>query len=219
MKALTLFVSLFLLVRIPQSIGQTIYLNGGFSLPTMKSNWNRISIDKDFTFKIGFVVGAEASFDLTEHLKFNTGLNFLLKGYNKFRNYGLDRKYELKTNLLYFDVPWLVGFEHELGKIRILAELGPYLGVGLFGKYNTLDLIEDDEIKRKDKVPWGNDESDYLKRTDYGMQAGLKIKMKRIGVGISYQHGLKNLGTFGEFSGELKNRLILVNWLLPISNL
>ncbi len=171
------------------------------------SNWG------DLGSKVGFHVGARAELampSLADGIYTNAGLLFSLKGCKQ--DYG-----ELgsgKTNAYYLEVPIHIGYKYSVtNDLAIFGEVGPYLGVGLFGKSNVeYGDYEDD---------WGYGYNDYYGEEDessetfdmadrfdvgVGLRVGVEFK-KKYSVSVGYDWGLldtyKGYGDDDEFTIDL----------------
>ena len=117
-------------------------------------------------------------------------------------SYPGDKDVRTNEHNYYLDIPVYFGYKHSFNrKVALFGGVGPYMGVGLFGKYK----------RKADGVansvnPFGN--NGYLNRFDAGMgsQIGLEF-VKRIQFTIGYELGLKNISKKYQY----KNRNFMVS--------
>lgn len=84
-------------------------------------------------------------------------------------------------------------------KVSVFVNAGPYLGIGLFGKYNMTTSNTNITVAN-------NIFNDYLKRFEYGIGGKIGIEYaKHIQLSVGYDWGLKNLKT-NMYPMDYKNR-------------
>jgi hypothetical protein len=214
MKKLTLLlIVLSTFFSISNSFAQSFIVNAGFNLSNMllKDDYENFS-DQD-KMKPGFQVGATMQIPANGMFSFETGLVFINKGAkSKYEETFVNEQYSYKgvINLYYIKVPLLAKATFDVGSILIFGELGPYLGIGLFGNIKSKFTYQGETNTDNQEIIWGTDaNNDELKRLDYGLTfgAGILIK-KKIQVGLSYDLGLANISSYTEDGSTIKNRAI-----------
>jgi hypothetical protein len=153
--------------------------------------------------KIGFHVGAKVEYSLSQTyngLYIYSGALFSLKGGKK--EYGYYPKgtgMKDKESNYFLEVPVHLGYRHAFNKhLAIFGTLGPYMGVGLFGKYKV-----DSHIKSDRMDVYGSE--GYLNRFDFGLGAQVGIEISRkVQFALGYDRGLKDM--IKAKNGEYKNR-------------
>jgi outer membrane protein W len=158
----------------------------GLNLPSMrfKDYEGEKTGDEDRAIKLGMNIGATAEFAFSDMLSFETGLGIYTMG-QKWK----DSDYSSSINTLYLNIPLTVRAGFDLGGIKAFALAGPYVGVGLTGKYK---FTYDDESDESD-IDWGSSEEDDMKRLDYGLIIGAGVQFGAIEVGAFYGLGLANV--------------------------
>lgn len=161
--------------------GQEVALKGGIKFNTIHYNYGSEGIKSN----IGFQLGADLTYPLSENFQLTAGILFNQKGQ------ATDNS---KTRLYYADIPVKIGFKKEIFyNVHMTLNVGGYFGMGLFGK-NVLTEGE----KTSTNVKWGNegtlqDPKDF-RRLDYGLLAEAKfIFNEKFGFNLSYELGLANM--------------------------
>ena len=141
--------------------------------------------------RTGFHLGAIAEFPLAnvdDGGYVNIGVLFKLKGAEKEYS-GL----EAKVNQYCFDVPLHIGYRYRFNPgFALFGEMGPYFGIGLFGK--TWAKSGNEKVKADTYSDLGG-----VKRFDFGM--GFKIGAEVAGcvpIAIGYDFGVLNVNKDGE---------------------
>ena len=109
------------------------------------------------------------------------------------------------------DIPVVLKVSVDAGSsVRIFGAAGPYIGVGLTGKWKSVEEYQGDEDTDEEKVEWGNTDDDHLKRLDYGLTFGAGVEIKAFLVGISYDLGLANISAYTDLETKVKNRVLRI---------
>lgn len=195
-------------------LAQTIGVRGGLNLANFCVEDDVETYSDDFEMNPGFHVGVTANFPLAGIVSFETGALLSTKGYKyTFEETfeGESSKYDLKMNLLYIDIPLMAKANVDVGGAEVFGALGPYVGVGLSGKYKGETTIMGEKETLEEDVSWGSDEDDDLKRLDYGLMAGIGVEVSNIQLGVYYAYGLANISTMDENGFHMSNRVLSVS--------
>ena len=150
MKKLIIFIAVAVLFTYSaDSFAQTFGVRGGLNVTNMLSKSDAHTADLKAI--VGFHIGGTAEFEITDMFSFETGLFLMTMGY-KYEVLSVD----YKTNLLYLNIPITAKARYELDNFSLYGLFGPYIGLGLSGKNNSVD------------IEWGSGDSDNLKRFDFG---------------------------------------------------
>jgi len=193
MKKLIIFIAVAVLFTYSaDSFAQTFGVRGGLNMSNMllKSDENTA----DTKAKVGFHIGGTAEFEITDMFSFETGLFLMTMGY-KYEVLSVD----YKTNLLYLNIPITAKARYELDNFSLYGLFGPYIGLGLSGKNNSVD------------IEWGSGDSDNLKRFDFGWTIGAGVEYEAFMAGLSYNLGLANIMAQTEGGYKAKNRAFLIS--------
>jgi len=193
MKKLIIFIAVAVLFTYSaDSFAQTFGVRGGLNMSNMllKSDENTA----DTKAKVGFHIGGTAEFEITDMFSFETGLFLMTMGY-KYEVLSVD----YKTNLLYLNIPITAKARYELDNFSLYGLFGPYIGLGLSGKNNSVD------------IEWGSGDSDNLKRFDFGWTIGAGVEYEAFMAGLSYNLGLANIAAQTEGGYKAKNRAFLIS--------
>jgi hypothetical protein len=205
MKLITLVVVLTISAA---SFAQTFGVKAGLNLSNMLMKDNDVNYSKDLTMNPGFHVGATAEFPISGMFSFEPGLLLSTKGY-KYDEKGSGYEYKETLNLLYIDIPLTAKATCNVGSVKIYGVLGPYLGLGLSGKYKFTDNEDGDITKGTDEVKWGSDaDTDDLRRLDFGLVAGAGVEINSIQIGVSYELGLANISSDTGNGMKINNRVL-----------
>ncbi len=171
-----------------QGYAQTFEIKGGLSMSNMMAKDDDRDYDDDFKMKPGFHVGFNSIVPISGDLFFSGGLLFTTKGTK------MDvSDVTTKKNLYYLDLPLNVMFQHELGGITLIAQAGPYVGLGLFGKNKIDGKVLGVDISEEEDIEWGSDDDADLKRLDFGLTFGGGVALNNLTLGLSYDLGLANV--------------------------
>ena len=176
-----------------------------FSNMTLKAGGDKVD---DIKFKPGINVGAFADFELSDMLGVEAGMNVETKGFRmKNEAFGITSKTSM--NLFYVTIP--VDVKLTFGSLYVLA--GPYVGVGVIGKYKHTFEGNDEKEKHKEDLEFGNDEGKSdLKRLDAGLGVGVGYEINdNLGIRAGYDLGLSNLQPGGDKDNSSKNGSINIS--------
>ena len=210
MKSITkISMIVIIIVFCLQLNAQTFGLKAGLSLSNMLDKDNNDTYSNDYQMNPGFHVGATIDVPFNDFLSFESGLLFTTKGMKlKDEVQGID--VTLKLNLYYLDIPLTLKASHDLGGgLKMFGVVGPYVGIGLSGKFKMTFEYQGDEVKEEEDVKWGSDkDEDYFKRLDMGLTFGGGVEIKSIMIGISYDLGLSNISAYQDHGTKAKNRVL-----------
>jgi hypothetical protein len=165
---------------------------------------------------IGFHVGAVVDIKILEFLYFQPGIMLSLKGgeekeeSEERESYsGYNRYYYRETKssvaLWYIDVPLMLSLKGTLANdLALRVNLGPYLGFGLFGKYEYERVRrEDDSGPEKESreiknvfAPTAIEKAEGFKgfeRLNFGVGLGAGVEYTSLYFGLNYNMGLANM--------------------------
>lgn len=201
MKKTVSLIAILLIVALSTQTYAQITLKAGLNMANVSSKYGGES-DDDSKSKMGFHVGATLDLPLPGPLSLETGALISTKG----QKYDEDG-YKSSANIMYLDIPIHAKLSFGLGGIKAFAFAGPYIGMGLSGKYKwELDGESGDE-----SLEFGSDEEESdLKRIDYGLDVGAGVQFGKIQVGVTYGLGLSNLTPGGDSDNFSKNRNIMI---------
>ena len=112
----------------------------------------------------GFKLGIGMDYAFTDSWSFQSGLMFASKGF-KVKEDG----WKATQRPIYLDIPLLAAYKFNItDDIKFVIDAGPYLAIGLGGKYKDDD---DDDWKVFD------DEGSNWKRFDLGIQWGIGVEL------------------------------------------
>ena len=205
-----LLMVIFMMTMASMAFSQTFGVKAGLNLSNMLIKDNTTTYSTDFKMNPGFHVGATVEFPFGEVFSLEPGLLLTTKGYKFEDTYDLlpDGKYNytMKLNNYYLEIPLYAKAGFDVGNARIYGALGPYVGVGLWGKIVT--EIEGQD-KEKENVKWGsNADEDDLKRFDFGMTAGVGFEFSSFLLEVSYGYGLTNLSPYTTDGLKMNNRVL-----------
>lgn len=169
-------------------------VSGGMNLNSITNNEN----------KIGYNVGVKGEYFFKDDKGLYLDMGIMLTNKNwetpYYYNNGDKSATKWSANPHYLNIPIHIGYMMSVSKIfSVFVNAGPYLGVGLFGKYNMTS-------SNKNTTVADNIFEDYLKRFDYGIGGKIGVEYaKHIQLSAGYDWGLKNLKT-KTYPMDYKNR-------------
>jgi hypothetical protein len=216
MKNLTKFILVVIVFTITtKSFSQTFGVKGGLNLSNLLEKDNEETYSTDYKMKPGFHVGATAEFPINDIFAFETGLLLSTKGF-KYSDSGSDGGYDwsesASANAYYLDIPLTGKGYFDLGSAKIYGVFGPYIGIGLSGKYKYEYSYYGESGSESETIEWGNDsENDHLKRLDFGLTFGAGVEIKSVQIGLAYNLGLKNISADTGDGYKINNRVLAIS--------
>jgi len=143
--------------------------------------------------KLGFQVGPVVEFGFSDLISLETGLLLSAKGTkSEFSEESMESK--SSASIMYLNIPVNARVGFDVGGTRIFGAVGPYIGVGLSGKYKGEYTINGETTTEEEDLEFGNDEAESdLKRLDYGLSIGAGAAFGAFEVGLNYDLGLADL--------------------------
>jgi outer membrane protein W len=184
-------------------LAQNFGLRGGLNLADMLLKVEDVSYDAKMV--PGFHIGVTAEFPISKILSFETGLLLSTKG-SKISEKDVNYEFEEKDNLLYLDIPLTGKARFDVGGVNIYSVFGPYVGMGLSGKYKVKEKESGVTVTYEDDIEWGSD-GDY-KRLDFGLTLGAGVEISSIQIGLTYNLGLANISPYTEGGTKVQNRVL-----------
>lgn len=181
-----------------KSSAQKLYVKGGLNFSKVLYIVDDETVSDDFDTKTAYHVGLVAEFPISDIYSFETGLLLSAKGFKM----GND-DFETKMNLTYLDIPLTAKATFDVGSVKLFGLFGPYVGVGLSGKFKR---TYEGETETED-VRWGSDEDADVNRLDFGLTAGAGIELKAFQIGLNYSFGLANMSP-DSYDISAKNRVL-----------
>ncbi|MBL0303740.1 MAG: PorT family protein [Cytophagaceae bacterium] len=167
-----------------------------------------IKDDDENGFKPGLNLGVIGEYPLTETIFVESGLLFSQKG-SKYSVTEDGDKLSVAVGLNYLEIPIFAKVYHELDNdLQVFGSVGPYIGVGVTGKYKIKLTIDGESDSESEKIVYGED----IKRLDYGLGIGAGVRKEKMQVGLNFNLGLANLNTDGDSSSSTKNMVIGLNF-------
>jgi hypothetical protein len=199
-------VLLMLLIPIPDILSQAFGIKGGLNFPSMLVKDDVETYSDNNKIKFGFHIGGVVDVPITDVFSVEGSLLFCLKGGKSVEEFQ-DYKYTVNANLFYFHIPVTIKYTYDLGNLKLYGMAGPYIALGISGKYKTIIEYGGDEETDNEAVDWGTDsENDDLKRTDGGLHIGAGVRIGSIQAGLFYELGLFNISPYTGDGYLIKNR-------------
>ncbi len=156
---------------------QKIGIKAGLSLANAQYEYSGSSISTSNL--IGVQAGLVGEVPISNEIYFNSGILFSMKG-TKMSLLGV----EIDFPINYLEFPLNLAYKYDLGTVKLFAQAGPYLGVGLSAKMKGGG--------QEETIDFGS-ETDQMKRLDLGINFGAGLEIKKVQLGINYGLGLTNL--------------------------
>lgn len=170
----------------------------------------RIFDDSEKT--LGFHVGGVFEYNFKSHIFISASTLLIRKGgkYDYSTTFEEQLYYQIyKKENYYLEIPIHFGYKLLINNnLSLFGSIGPYLGVGLFGKYKA---IKGDFENRNDNIYSDKDH----KRFDMGIGAKFTIEMfKHYQISVAYNYGL--LKTVKDISDKNRNIMISAAYLFQL---
>lgn len=206
-----LFVAIFCFVGI-QSFAQTFGVKGGLTLSNMVEEDDEFTYDDDYETRTGFHIGATVDYPINDYLTLESGLMFTTRGF-KASGEEDGATMDIKFNTFYLDIPIMAKTAYEVSDgIMAYGAVGPYIGIGISGKYEMEASFLGEDISEDKDIEWGSDkEKDNLKRLDLGLTFGAGVEYQSFLLGVSYDYGFANLAPDTDDGHFAKNRGIKIS--------
>jgi hypothetical protein len=116
------------------------------------------------SFHAGFVIDAP----LTDNVYFQPRILLSGKG-GKLKAKAEGLKGTSTSNPFYIEVPFNFLYKAPAGSGRLFLGLGPYAGIGVFGKVKTDFVSGSQKISKDETIKFGSGKNDDFKRFDFGL--------------------------------------------------
>ncbi len=164
----------------------------GFNLSNVRGT-DKLGESFDYKMKPGGQFGIEVNIPVAKSFAVQTGLQASMLGYtwDYTTQYDNVRKY----TLFYLQLPANVQYKIDLGAVDLIAQAGPYIGMGIAGRQAYYKNGKKQSLGTTDKklTMGGNENSDDYKSFDWGLNVGAGIQFNRFQVMVNYQAGLYNI--------------------------
>jgi hypothetical protein len=183
----------------------TFGVRAGFNLSSMVSKDDQYNYANEMNYKMkpGFNVGPTLELPFGKMFSFETALLFTTLGVKDEYDYGGGSSKET-LSLLYLQLPLTAKATFDVGGLKVYADLGPYLGCGLSGKWKS-DKYDDEDVK------WGTSTEDHYKRFDFGLHLGASVGISAFEIGLTYDLGLSNIASDTQDGYKEMNRVLALN--------
>jgi len=207
-KLITLLIVLLAVSFAAEMYAQSISARAGLNLATMLSKDDDDTYSDDAKMKPGFHVGVSVDVPFDDNFAFQTGLLLSNKGV-KYSGDDNDYEWKEKLSLYYLEIPLMAKATFDMGGAKIYGVFGPYLGLGIAGKYKWEETYDGDTDEDDESVDWGSDEDkDDFKRLDFGLNIGAGVEIDDFQIGIQYGLGLANVSPYSD-DGYRENHRVL----------
>jgi len=204
----SLIIVVFVLRINIESFSQTLGIKAGLNLSNIHFDYEsggQVYNDK-FKIKPGFNIGAIVEIPLNKTFSLENNLLLLTKGYrNSYKTQYIDT--EGTVNYLCLDFILNSKVSVMFGNLKIYGTLGPYIGFGILGKMKGEAIENNQATAWSNKISWGSNPDDDLRRLDFGLDMGGGVEISHIQIGISYCFGLANLSVIGG-NNNIGNRVL-----------
>lgn len=190
MKKLLLSAALIVFIGFTAASQSKFGILAGPSLSKVKTSKSGLTISSStlVSFHAGFVMDAA----LTDNIYFQPQLLLSGKG-GKVEFLGV----KSQTNPFFIEIPFNFLYKAPAGAGRVFAGLGPYAGIGIFGKTKSDDESTD--------IQFGSGEEDDMKPFDFGANfiAGYEFDNGFL-INANYSLGIADLSTTGKGDSSAK---------------
>lgn len=198
-KISSVLIVCFLFALSVQTFGQRIGFQAGVNIAKMSMKDDEDNYTDLVDPIMGFNAGVNFEIPFGDLLSVEAALIAETKGYNiKEFYFG-----ELKANALFVDLPILVKVGPSFGPIKVFGAAGPYIGMGIAGKYKAGGESED--------ITWGSGDDADSKRMDFGAKFGAGAEFSGFNLGIYYSLGLANMAVDTEGGYKESTRTLSIS--------
>lgn len=188
MKKIKNLLFIFLLITLASSsFAQSFGIKAGLNLSNMVMKDDDDTYSDDYKILPGFHAGVVAEIPFSDMFSFEPGLILSTKGfkYEESEEYmGETIEAKMKTSLFYLDIPLNLKVNFGTDNMKIYGTFGPYLGMGLSGKYKAEASFMGESETETEDIKWGTSEDDDdLKRLDFGLGVGAGVQFGPITAG------------------------------------
>jgi hypothetical protein len=197
-----------------ETYAQSFGLKAGVNMANMLMKDDDGTYSDDFKMLLGFHVGAVAELPINDMLSFEPGLLLSTKGFKISESetfFGQTVEIEGSLNMMYIDIPLNLRANFDAGGIGVYALVGPYVGMGLSGKYKYEMSAAGMSESEEEDVKWGSGDDDDFKRLDFGLGIGAGVAFNAFEVGVGYALGLANISAYTEGGSTISHRVITVS--------
>ena len=151
-----------------------------------------ISSPTDYDSQVGYNAGVKGEYSFKKGKGFYLDFGVLLskKGWKSKWYYDMESTNNMrwKADSHYLNIPIQLGYKIPVGsKCSLFTGVGPYFGVGLFGKYKFISENKEETLAK-------NVFDDYINRFDWGIGAKIVVEcMRYLQLSIGYDWGLKKI--------------------------
>ena len=204
-----LFVCLFAFAAICANAQEIKYgVTAGINFNSLSSNSNDA--------RTGFHAGLKTEIDFNEKLYVNAGLMLTSKPWG---DLGITTPAWNKTDFwnatpYYLEIPVHVGYKLPVAKnVKIFAEAGPYMAIGLFGSGKYTEKQYDEGFKNLIESKTHDLEDpfkhNYQKRFDWGLGGNIGVELfNHYQLSVGYDWGLKEI--LGK-NTSMKNKTFMIS--------
>lgn len=172
-----LFVCILLVIG-SQTFAQRFGVQAGVNFAKMSSRDDDENYTDELDHLVGFNAGVNFEMPFGDLLSVEAALIAETKGY---------KTNNVKARALYIDLPVLAKVGTSFGQIKVFGAAGPFVGMGVTGKFKS-------DIETED-IEWGSAVDKDYKRMDFGVKFGAGAEFSGINLGIYYALGLQNIST------------------------
>ena len=203
-----LLIVVVLFTMTTESFAQKFGVKAGLNLSNMLDKDDDGTYSEHYKMNPGFHIGPTFELAMNDMFSFETSLLLSTKGFKVTEKDGAT-EYKVTTNPVYIDIQLTPKVSFSVGGPKIYAVLGPYIGIGLTGKYKVKATYNGTTTTDDENIEWGSDENkDDAKRLDFGLLAGAGVEFGPIQVGLSYGLGLANISPYTDGGTKIKNRVL-----------
>ena len=206
MKPLIVFI-MFLIAS--ESFAQTFGIIAGYNLSNLTDieppyNGMQGRGVEEYKMKPGFNAGVTVEFPTKDWFSIDMGLILSTKGTKTSKLSGMPLYTNITgtRNLVYLDIPLTIKAYFNAGCAKIYGAFGPYIGIGLGGKWNTIETNNLNNFK----FPSSSNAFDNLNKLDFGLTAGVGVSIYSFQIGLSYGFGLSNISSYSPVI--IRNRVL-----------
>lgn len=178
----------------------------------MIQNNSAVKQDDEILYLPAWHLGVLLAVPVTEHLSFQAGLNYQLKGCKKEFTAGaliFKVTWQQDVKYHYMELPLNFSYTFKVKTFTISPYAGMYAALAVSGEHPVQDASGDVTIE---SINFNKD----ARRPDYGCQFGVGVELNKIFVRLQYSPGFADIGRVsGETTKNSGFGLSLGYWIMP----
>ncbi len=195
-------VSLLILLTLNclQTNAQRFGIQAGLNLANQVWKDNYYDYSTEYEMNPGFNAGVTFEYSFKNIFSVEADLLVETKGFMVHNGSNFS-----KTHILYGSLPVMAKAGVSVGKVRIFAGIGPYIGFAYYGR----QITKLDGNTTVLALSFGNDKNqNEFRHFDWGIKYGAGIELKHFCLGLYFVPGIANISTYTGEGTKIRNKAV-----------